>query len=119
MFDYQPEAPDELPLKRGDKVKILRKVRMEGSGKGVLRWGRTSERSLGNPAQIPTSMFLSQHTEDKGWWEGECRGRRGVFPDNFVLPPPPVSTEPDIRWQGTWDKVGSHGTHWAHIEGIS
>ncbi|XP_063092152.1 SH3 domain-containing protein 21 isoform X7 [Cavia porcellus] len=55
LFDYQPEAPDELPLKRGDKVKILRK-----------------------------------HTEDKGWWEGECRGRRGVFPDNFVLPPPPV-----------------------------
>uniref|UniRef100_A0A8C9HZI0 SH3 domain containing 21 n=1 Tax=Piliocolobus tephrosceles TaxID=591936 RepID=A0A8C9HZI0_9PRIM len=29
-------------------------------------------------------------TEDKGWWEGECQGRRGVFPDNFVLPPPPI-----------------------------
>ncbi|KAM6174088.1 SH3 domain-containing protein 21 [Erethizon dorsatum] len=55
LFDYQPEAPDELPLKRGDEVKVLRK-----------------------------------NTEDKGWWEGECRGRRGVFPDNFVLPPPPV-----------------------------
>ncbi|XP_013374958.1 PREDICTED: SH3 domain-containing protein 21 isoform X2 [Chinchilla lanigera] len=55
LFDYQPEAPDELPLKRGDEVKVLRKC-----------------------------------TEDKGWWEGECRGKRGVFPDNFVLPPPPV-----------------------------
>ncbi|EHB17120.1 hypothetical protein GW7_05410 [Heterocephalus glaber] len=55
LFDYQPEAPDELPLQRGDEVKVLRKT-----------------------------------TEDKGWWEGECRGRRGVFPDNFVLPPPPV-----------------------------
>ncbi|XP_070324497.1 SH3 domain-containing protein 21 isoform X1 [Odocoileus virginianus] len=55
MFDYHPEAPDELALRRGDEVKVLRKV-----------------------------------TEDKGWWEGESQGRRGLFPDNFVLPPPPV-----------------------------
>ncbi|XP_021569004.1 SH3 domain-containing protein 21 [Carlito syrichta] len=55
LFDYQPEAPDELALHRGDEVKVLRKT-----------------------------------TEDKGWWEGECQGRRGVFPDNFVLPPPPI-----------------------------
>ncbi|XP_045155113.1 SH3 domain-containing protein 21 [Echinops telfairi] len=55
LFDYQPEAPDELELRSGDMVKVLRKT-----------------------------------TEDKGWWEGECQGRRGVFPDNFVLPPPPI-----------------------------
>ncbi|XP_065772485.1 SH3 domain-containing protein 21 isoform X4 [Muntiacus reevesi] len=55
LFDYHPEAPDELALRRGDEVKVLRKV-----------------------------------TEDKGWWEGESQGRRGLFPDNFVLPPPPV-----------------------------
>uniref|UniRef100_H0XZC4 SH3 domain-containing protein n=1 Tax=Otolemur garnettii TaxID=30611 RepID=H0XZC4_OTOGA len=55
LFDYQPEAPDELALQKGDVVKVLRKT-----------------------------------TEDKGWWEGECQGRRGVFPDNFVLPPPPI-----------------------------
>ncbi|XP_006886646.1 PREDICTED: SH3 domain-containing protein 21 [Elephantulus edwardii] len=55
LFDYQPEAPDELELRRGDVVKVLRKT-----------------------------------TEDKGWWEGECQGKRGVFPDNFVLPPPPI-----------------------------
>ncbi|XP_030887327.1 SH3 domain-containing protein 21 isoform X2 [Leptonychotes weddellii] len=55
LFDYQPEAPDELALRRGDEVKVLRKT-----------------------------------TEDKGWWEGESQGRRGVFPDNFVLPPPPI-----------------------------
>ncbi|XP_041911224.1 SH3 domain-containing protein 21 [Arvicola amphibius] len=55
LFDYQPEAPDELALHKGDLVKVLRKT-----------------------------------TEDKGWWEGECQGRRGVFPDNFVLPPPPI-----------------------------
>ncbi|XP_041507910.1 SH3 domain-containing protein 21 isoform X2 [Microtus oregoni] len=55
LFDYQPEAPDELALHKGDLVKVLRKT-----------------------------------TEDKGWWEGECQGRRGLFPDNFVLPPPPI-----------------------------
>ncbi|KAM5323287.1 SH3 domain-containing protein 21 [Glossophaga mutica] len=55
LFDYQPEAPDELALRRGEEVKVLRKT-----------------------------------TEDKGWWEGESQGRRGVFPDNFVLPPPPT-----------------------------
>ncbi|XP_048206865.1 SH3 domain-containing protein 21-like [Perognathus longimembris pacificus] len=55
LFDYEPEAPDELALRRGDLVKVIRKT-----------------------------------TEDKGWWEGECQGRRGVFPDNFVLPPPPI-----------------------------
>uniref|UniRef100_A0A8C9HT43 SH3 domain containing 21 n=1 Tax=Piliocolobus tephrosceles TaxID=591936 RepID=A0A8C9HT43_9PRIM len=55
LFDYQPEAPDELMLRRGDVVNVLSKT-----------------------------------TEDKGWWEGECQGRRGVFPDNFVLPPPPI-----------------------------
>ncbi|XP_073759008.1 SH3 domain-containing protein 21 isoform X4 [Callorhinus ursinus] len=55
LFNYQPEAPDELALRRGDEVKVLRKT-----------------------------------TEDKGWWEGESQGRRGVFPDNFVLPPPPI-----------------------------
>lgn len=26
LFDYQPEAPDELALRRGDEVKVLRKV---------------------------------------------------------------------------------------------
>nr|XP_010346379.2 SH3 domain-containing protein 21 isoform X1 [Saimiri boliviensis boliviensis] len=55
LFDYQPEAPDELALRRGDVVKVLSKT-----------------------------------TEDKGWWVGECQGRRGVFPDNFVLPSPPI-----------------------------
>ncbi|XP_077006401.1 SH3 domain-containing protein 21 isoform X2 [Tamandua tetradactyla] len=55
LFDYQPEAPDELALRRGDEVKVLKKT-----------------------------------TENKGWWEGESQGRRGVFPDNFVLPPPPI-----------------------------
>ncbi|PNJ89944.1 SH3D21 isoform 1, partial [Pongo abelii] len=49
--------------------------------------------SLGNPDMPSVSPGPQQPpktTEDKGWWEGECQGRRGVFPDNFVLPPPPI-----------------------------
>uniref|UniRef100_A0A8C8B1N2 SH3 domain-containing protein n=1 Tax=Otus sunia TaxID=257818 RepID=A0A8C8B1N2_9STRI len=50
LFDYTPELPDELPLRRGDV-----------------------------------------HTEIEGWWDGQCRHRRGLFPSNFVeLLPAPV-----------------------------
>ncbi|XP_072466136.1 SH3 domain-containing protein 21 isoform X2 [Notamacropus eugenii] len=59
LFDYEPEAPDELALQRGTVVKVLRKT-----------------------------------TEDPGWWEGEFEGKRGVFPDNFVLLLPPIKKLP-------------------------
>jgi len=28
--------------------------------------------------------LLSRELPDKGWWQGELRGKVGVFPDNFV-----------------------------------
>lgn len=83
-----------------------------GVGKGVLRRGGTwGGRSLGAWHTSP-SLFPSQTTEDEGWWEGESRGRRGVFPDNFVLPPPPVSTELDTQvcvCEGRWGRTGYSG----------
>lgn len=29
--------------------------------------------------------IISKTSEDDGWWEGELNGRRGFFPDNFVM----------------------------------
>ncbi|KAM8847605.1 SH3 domain-containing protein 21 isoform 1-T1 [Synchiropus picturatus] len=57
MFDYEAKAEDELGLKAGEVVMLLRK-----------------------------------ETEDEGWWEGELNGRRGFFPDNFVMVIPPVDS---------------------------
>ncbi|XP_032373338.1 SH3 domain-containing protein 21 isoform X1 [Etheostoma spectabile] len=36
--------------------------------------------------------ILSKETEDEGWWEGELNGRRGFFPDNFVMVIPPMDS---------------------------
>ncbi|CAM4655064.1 unnamed protein product [Lepidochelys olivacea] len=30
-------------------------------------------------------LVLCKEMEDEGWWEGECDGKRGLFPDNFVM----------------------------------
>ncbi|XP_010574607.1 PREDICTED: SH3 domain-containing protein 21 [Haliaeetus leucocephalus] len=58
LFDYTPELPDELPLRRGDVIQVLTK-----------------------------------RTEVEGWWDGQCRHQRGLFPNNFVeLLPAPVPT---------------------------
>lgn len=71
------------------------------------------------PGSPPHGILFSQTTEDKGWWEGESQGRRGVFPDNFVLPPPPVSMRAGIQvgvqegGQAALDKVGGGGAQWA------
>ncbi|KAM9036795.1 SH3 domain-containing protein 21 isoform 3-T3 [Sarcophilus harrisii] len=59
LFDYEPEAPDELALQKGTVVKVLTK-----------------------------------NTENPGWWEGEYEGKRGFFPDNFVLLLPQIKKLP-------------------------
>lgn len=86
-----------------------------GVGKGVLRRGGAwGGRSLGTGHRLP-SIFLSQTTEDEGWWEGESQGRRGVFPDNFVLPPPPVSTELDTQVCACGGRQGADRLLWTKL----
>ncbi|XP_066494849.1 SH3 domain-containing protein 21 [Tiliqua scincoides] len=31
-------------------------------------------------------LLLSKDMVDVGWWEGESHGKKGLFPDNFVMP---------------------------------
>lgn len=33
---------------------------------------------------VAGDMITKIKKEDGGWWEGELKGRRGLFPDNFV-----------------------------------
>ncbi|XP_078236244.1 SH3 domain-containing protein 21 isoform X5 [Pogona vitticeps] len=40
-------------------------------------------------------ILLSKETVDVGWWQGETRGKRGLFPDNFVMPL--ATVEPGIK----------------------
>ncbi|KAJ7985260.1 hypothetical protein DPEC_G00350230 [Dallia pectoralis] len=35
-------------------------------------------------------VIIAKETQDLGWWEGELNGRRGFFPDNFVMVIPPM-----------------------------
>ncbi|XP_068773735.1 SH3 domain-containing protein 21 isoform X2 [Struthio camelus] len=43
-------------------------------------------------------QVLCMRMQDEGWWEGQCRHRRGLFPSNFVelLPPPAPALQPAV-----------------------
>jgi signal transducing adaptor molecule len=55
-FDPDPNQPGELPLRKGDIVRVLDKTYAE-------------------------------------WWRGECKGRVGIFPCNWVEPLPDLSED--------------------------
>nr|XP_056702419.1 SH3 domain-containing protein 21 [Euleptes europaea] len=46
-------------------------------------------------------LLLSKDTMDVGWWEGQTHGKRGFFPDNFVIPltqvPPEIKSQVPTR----------------------
>ncbi|KAI5139274.1 Sh3 Domain-Containing Protein 21 [Manis pentadactyla] len=79
-------------------ISRLRELRAP-SGALISRRSRRLFSELGR--RRDRAVRAAEITEDMGWWEGESQGRRGVFPDNFVLLPPPIKkcTDP----QGKWD----------------
>nr|XP_044626283.1 SH3 domain-containing protein 21 isoform X5 [Equus asinus] len=103
-FSYSPEQADELKLQAGEIVEVVKELSSltYDSPPDYLRTGSRPEtyRVLFDyQPEAPDELalrrgdevkVLRKTTEDKGWWEGESQGRRGVFPDNFVLPPPPI-----------------------------
>ncbi|KAM7083254.1 SH3 domain-containing protein 21 [Ciconia maguari] len=65
-------------------------------------------------------QVLSKRTEVEGWWDGQCRHRRGLFPNNFVeLLPAPVPTlrlampsrDAESACQTAKDEAGEEGEH--------
>ncbi|KAL8220362.1 UNVERIFIED_CONTAM: hypothetical protein K2H54_044286 [Gekko kuhli] len=46
-------------------------------------------------------VLLNKDTMDVGWWEGQIHGKRGLFPDNFVMPlthvPPGIKSQVPAR----------------------
>ncbi|XP_015273238.1 PREDICTED: SH3 domain-containing kinase-binding protein 1-like, partial [Gekko japonicus] len=46
-------------------------------------------------------LLLNKDTLDVGWWEGQIHGKRGLFPDNFVMPltqvPPGIKSQVPAR----------------------
>ncbi|XP_014639637.1 PREDICTED: SH3 domain-containing protein 21 isoform X2 [Ceratotherium simum simum] len=103
-FSYSPEQADELKLQVGEIVEVVKELSSltYDSPPDYLRTVSRPEtyRVLFDyQPEAPDELalrrgdevkVLRKTTEDKGWWEGESQGRRGVFPDNFVLPPPPI-----------------------------
>ncbi|XP_033693850.1 SH3 domain-containing protein 21 isoform X2 [Tursiops truncatus] len=103
-FSYSPEQADELKLQAGEIVEVIKEL-------SSLTYDSPPDylRTVSHPEtyrvlfdyhpEAPDELVLRRGdevkvlrktTEDKGWWEGESQGRRGLFPDNFVLPPPPI-----------------------------
>nr|XP_046171941.1 CD2-associated protein-like [Oncorhynchus gorbuscha] len=51
--------------------------------------------------------IITKETEDEGWWEGEMNGRRGFFPDNFVMVIPTID---GLQSGSTSQPPARHGT---------
>ncbi|XP_016094600.1 SH3 domain-containing kinase-binding protein 1-like isoform X5 [Sinocyclocheilus grahami] len=111
-FPYTPANEDELDLVVGETIEILREIedgwwigkknnrvgafpsnfvkeifvpsKVKECCQAMFDYTAVTEDEL-NLKKGDVIAIINKTTEDEGWWEGELNGRRGFFPDNFVL----------------------------------
>uniref|UniRef100_A0A8C7GJK6 SH3 domain containing 21 n=1 Tax=Oncorhynchus kisutch TaxID=8019 RepID=A0A8C7GJK6_ONCKI len=116
-FAYSPLNEDELELVVGETIEILREIEdgwwmgMKSGKVGAFPSNFTKEIFVSpkvkeccqvmfdyaaltedelNLKKGDIVTIITKETEDEGWWEGEMNGRRGFFPDNFVMVIPTI-----------------------------
>ncbi|PKU36985.1 dynamin-binding protein [Limosa lapponica baueri] len=136
VFDFCPSVSEELPLFVGDVIEVLAVVDefwLLGKKEGVTV--RSRQLSQGALLEVPAYslgqaralMDLSAQLEEEldfregdvinivgvpepGWFEGELRGHRGIFPEGFVELLTPLrapGTSVDSEPTGTCDTNGT------------
>uniref|UniRef100_A0A671T078 Osteoclast-stimulating factor 1 n=1 Tax=Sinocyclocheilus anshuiensis TaxID=1608454 RepID=A0A671T078_9TELE len=90
-FPYTPANEDELDLVVGETIEILREIEdgclhffLKECCQAMFDYTAVAEDEL-NLKKGDVIAIINKTTEDEGWWEGELNGRRGFFPDNFVM----------------------------------
>jgi hypothetical protein len=71
MYDYEARDVDELSIKEGDTIDILKERKLTCHSIVLL-------------AYINPSRFFLHRTDDGGWWRGKLCGKEGLFPANYV-----------------------------------
>ncbi|XP_036442691.1 SH3 domain-containing protein 21 isoform X1 [Colossoma macropomum] len=83
----RPKLSDAIFTKEGiqeQRTTIRRKTNVKECCQVMFDYAAYAEDELDlKKGDIVT--IISKVTEDEGWWEGELNGRRGFFPDNFVM----------------------------------
>ncbi|XP_060114584.1 SH3 domain-containing protein 21 [Heteronotia binoei] len=65
-------------------------------------------------------LLLNKDTMDVGWWEGQIQGKRGLFPDNFVMPlpqmPPEIKSQVPARSKNSATKSAKKLFHGSKVD---
>lgn len=93
LFDYQPEAPDELALRRGDEVKVLRKVgKAQGRGGGpegcVEKRRHPGRKELGDLAPFPMASCSPRPQRIRAGGKESLKAEEESFQTTLCSPHP-------------------------------
>ena len=83
LYDYQAAADDEISFDPNDIITNIEMVRKH-SCFCASSWDMLI-RILGEmSAYVSLRTIVSPFQVDDGWWLGECHGKFGLFPANYV-----------------------------------